>query len=78
VLHVITNFSLLLDKRDRELQLGADILRKLGKVKIFLNSIGWFTDSYPIEQFVLNKRCRQLGDDYLDTILAMNNLAITL
>ena len=76
--HVMASFTTLASVGDALYQSAKGTLDELVTVGIFMTDIGRLQEGYMIETYVLEKRRRILGEEHLDTISAMNNLANTL
>ncbi|KAJ4286494.1 hypothetical protein N0V90_013194 [Kalmusia sp. IMI 367209] len=76
--HVMTSFSLFVGASGIYHWPTDGILEELGRVGRFLTDVGRYSEGRLIEEFVLEKSTHILSDGHLDTIKAMNNLAITL
>jgi tetratricopeptide (TPR) repeat protein len=76
--HVMANFAALGSRTGGWEEATEGLLDDLDKVSLFLNSVGKWSEEYAVQEIVLGKRRRVLGEEHPATIFAMNNLANTL
>ena len=76
--HVMANFTTVFGASGALYQTAKGTLDELARVGIFMTDIGLLQEGCLIETYVLNDRRGILGEEHLDTVSAMHNLAKTL
>jgi Tetratricopeptide repeat len=76
VQHIMANFSLLVDVGSSR-QSAVSAVDELERIGRFLSEIGRYSEGRVLKEFVLNERTRLLCGEHLDTIVVLNNLALT-
>jgi tetratricopeptide (TPR) repeat protein len=76
--HAMANFSTLASTSGGLGRTTEGTLDELERVGMFIRDLGRWSEGRIIQEFVLNRRRSLLGEEHLDTISAMNNLASTL
>jgi tetratricopeptide (TPR) repeat protein len=74
VSHTMANFSIIAKQGWLEEE-AKIVLNHLGWSARFVSALGRWVEAYAIEGYICRKRRELLGDEHLDTITAMNNLA---
>ncbi|EUC26825.1 hypothetical protein COCCADRAFT_113294, partial [Bipolaris zeicola 26-R-13] len=76
--HVMGSFIALTRTHDKTNGITEDVIDEIVGVGGFTTDLGRWLETRAVEEYVLEKRRRILGEEHPDTISAMNNLANTL
>lgn len=76
--HVMANFATFGGLNGSWHEAIKGFLDGLSEIDLLFYSVGKWSEEYAVQETVLQERRRMLGDDHLDTITALSDLAVTL